>query len=141
VIVKVSSVESGPTPGKYEPLPSYPHEVDLCALSKDYFGVLLAVLNAEPPSHSNVYRMRFLLSDTNSNRVEDASGHLICMLRIPPSMTAGLRFEGPADGLFYTRGLRAGFDFDESDALHEIGHGECQLQHPVGHYDLEELRK
>jgi hypothetical protein len=139
VWVKVQSFEIKWDHNRFTAEPTSPAEIDLCELSKDFFGVIERNLNVKFPEGRRFSGARFILQSIDGHRVEDANGARICSLRLPPSMTAGLRFETDREGQIVLRTPEVGFDFDEDDALHRLGIGSCQLKHPVGHYDLKVL--
>ncbi|HEX4925257.1 MAG TPA: hypothetical protein VFV50_14280 [Bdellovibrionales bacterium] len=138
VFVHVAQVRINRAPGAKQTVEITAGEVDLCALSKDFFGTLNRALSPTWLPGDSFSKIDFVLSErTGANRVESAGGEPICSLRLPPGPAAGLRFEAVGrDPVRVDTGRRITFDFNEQDALHTLGGGLCQLKHPVGHYDL-----
>ena len=141
VFVKVQEIEVVRGNGKAERVPIRAGEIDLCALSKDFFGVLNKVLSPSWAKDDHFGRLSFLLDEKSStHRVETMTGSKVCDLRVPPGPSAGLRFEVVGRSEIEVQTPRkVAYGFEESDALHMLGTGDCQLQHPVGHFDLIEL--
>jgi hypothetical protein len=138
VIIDVAQLMIVKSHGQAELITIAPGSIDLCELSKDFFSTLNRSLSPSWRSGDSFTKVIFLLSSrVERNRVETMEGTRVCALRLPPGMTAGTRFEPVGSyPLPVATGLRVTFDFDQNDALHSLGFGICQLQHPVGHFDL-----
>lgn len=113
-------------------------DIELCALSKDFFGHLKSQLSPNWSGLAYVKQVDLILdSDKSHNRVEAANGMKLCILRVAPSANNRVRFISSSGSAIPTGGtMKYIFDFKDSDVMNSVGGGNCELRVPGGQYQL-----
>ncbi len=140
ILVEVDQVETtgGRSRGRMECRNGERNFVDLCELSKDVVGVLKSRLDVTLAPGETISAVKLVARSRHGHRVETKSGDLVCELRLPPGPTAGLRIESRISLIVPASPAKLVFPFNAEEAYHELGiNGQCQLKHPVGHYQLQ----
>ena len=137
IIVKVKELEMKDGNGQFNSVSITPHEVDLCALSKDFMGVLRSTVKPLWQSQEKFTRLNLILDEPSmSNRVENSKGEKICDLRVPPGAQAGLHFLTSKNQISVLTDKILTFVLNQERALIIMKDGVCQLRYPVGNHDL-----
>jgi hypothetical protein len=137
IIVKVKELEMKDGSGQFNSVKVTPHEVDLCALSKDFMGVLRNTVKPLWQSQEQFTRLNLILDEPSlENRVENSKGEKICDLRVPPGAEAGLHFLSTKNAISVLTDKILTFVLNQERALIIMKDGVCQLRYPVGNHDI-----
>jgi hypothetical protein len=136
--LKIDSISTKDKNGRTYGICVKSSEVDLCALSKDFFGHLKTQISPNWSGLTSVKEIDLILSSsTSSNRVEAANGMKLCSLRVASTaMNRVIYTSAPTQTITVNPMTKYIYNFRDSDALNSVGSGKCELRVPGGTYQL-----